>query len=98
MVRVEILPEADRELEDSARWYEEQEAGAGDDFIEEVERTIAKIAESPETWPFILGSSRRCLVHRFPYGVVYTYRQGTVRIEAVMHLGRRPGYWRHRDG
>lgn len=97
MVRVEVLPAADREMEESGRWYEQQEPGVGDEFLQEVERTIARIAESPETWPFIVGSARRCPVHRFPYGVVYTYRQCTVRIEAVMHLHRRPGYWRHRE-
>jgi hypothetical protein len=79
-------------------WYDEQEAGLGDEFIDEVEQTIATIAENPDRWPFIRGQARRCPVHRFPYGVVYTCRQGVVRVVSVMHLHRRPEYWGDRLG
>jgi len=43
-------------------------------------------------------SIRRCLVHRFPYGIIYAIENDTIYIAAVMHLRREPGYWeRHRD-
>jgi hypothetical protein len=90
---VDIHSEARRELEQSALWYEEQIPGLGDEFLAEVDRAIATIAQHPERWPFIKGQARRCPVHRFPYGVVYTYHQGGVRVVSVMHLHRRPRYW-----
>jgi hypothetical protein len=93
---VDIQSQARRELEQSALWYDEQILGLGDDFLSEVEKAIASIAQSPERWPFIKGKARRCPVHRFPYGVVYTYGQGVVRVVSVMHLHRRPGYWEDR--
>jgi hypothetical protein len=36
-------------------------------------------------------------VLRFPYGVIYRLSGDTVEIVAVMHLSRKPGYWKHRQ-
>jgi hypothetical protein len=36
---------------------------------------------------------RWCLAKRFSYGIVYQIYEDTVRIIAVAHLRRRPGYW-----
>ena len=40
-----------------------------------------------------MGSIRRRLVRRFPYGILYATRPGVVRVLAVMNLKRRPTYW-----
>jgi toxin ParE1/3/4 len=39
---------------------------------------------------------RRVLANRFPYGIPYAPRPNTIYILAVMHLKRRPDYWRDR--
>lgn len=39
---------------------------------------------------------RRCLVNRFPFGVIYSVEQGEIFILAVMHLRRHPDYWKDR--
>ncbi len=39
---------------------------------------------------------RRCLTHTFPCGILYTIEAESILILAVMHLRRRPGYWRSR--
>jgi toxin ParE1/3/4 len=41
---------------------------------------------------------RRCLIHRFPYGVIYALNEeeSEIFILAVMHLHREPGYWSER--
>ncbi|HIP58812.1 MAG TPA: hypothetical protein EYH01_00115 [Campylobacterales bacterium] len=38
-------------------------------------------------------STRRCLVNRFPFGLVYRIEGDTIVIVAVMHLSRKPDYW-----
>ena len=38
----------------------------------------------------------RCLVHRFPYGILYCIEPDVVHILAVMNLHRDPDYWKHR--
>jgi hypothetical protein len=39
---------------------------------------------------------RRLPVPRFPYHVVYMLHDDVIRILAVAHDYRRPGYWKHR--
>lgn len=81
---------------DSALRYESQRSGLGDEFLEEVGRAVEAVAQSPDRWPPNGEDTRRYLLHRFPYGLVYMVREDSVVIVAVAHLRRRPGYWRHR--
>lgn len=39
---------------------------------------------------------RRCLVHRFHYGVLFSMEPHGMFILAVMHLHRDPNHWKHR--
>ncbi|MGI9167057.1 MAG: hypothetical protein ACR2G5_11860 [Pyrinomonadaceae bacterium] len=50
----------------------------------------------PEAWAIHIGDTRRCLLHRFPYGVVYLMVPQGIEIVAVTHLHRKPDYWRDR--
>ncbi|TMA93261.1 MAG: type II toxin-antitoxin system RelE/ParE family toxin [Deltaproteobacteria bacterium] len=36
---------------------------------------------------------RRCLIARFPYGLIYGIDGDTIVVVAVAHLHRRPRYW-----
>ena len=89
-------PEAEVELQAAAGYYEQKAAGLGEAFLEEVEKAISRILNSPETWPVLSGPVRRCLLKRFPYGVLYRCESRRVFILAIMHLRRKPGYWRGR--
>jgi plasmid stabilization system protein ParE len=68
----------------------------GWEFAAEIQAAIQNITAHPETWTPLSKRARRCLVRRFPYGVVYERRGDLIRIIAVMHLNRQPGYWRNR--
>jgi plasmid stabilization system protein ParE len=46
-------------------------------------------------WPS-RGSLRRVSLHRFPYNLIYYVSAGEVRVIALAHQRRRPGYWAHR--
>jgi hypothetical protein len=39
---------------------------------------------------------RRIVANGFPYAVLHVVRPDCVWIIAIMHLKRRPGYWKHR--
>jgi len=84
---------AENELRDAAEFYENERPGLGVSFLGAVERSIAAILTNPEAGAPVLGSVRRRLVQRFPYGVLYRVRPEGVRILAVMNLRRRPYYW-----
>ena len=81
------------ELNEAARYYERRSPGLGTAFVAEVERCTAAIVEHPEMSPIVMGTIRRRLLQRFPYGLLYRVRPEHVRILAVMNLKRRPAYW-----
>ena len=64
--------------------------------MSEVEESVRKIQGKPETFPVYRGQVRRKLVSKFPYGILYRADSTGIRILAVMHLHRRPGYWQSR--
>lgn len=65
-------------------------------FVDQIEASIALIMERPTTWRLLTGDVRRCLVKRFPYGIYYSVERDEIVIWAIMHLHRRPSYWRER--
>ncbi|HOB97562.1 MAG TPA: type II toxin-antitoxin system RelE/ParE family toxin [Verrucomicrobiota bacterium] len=89
-------PEADQELEAAALWYEERQPDLGGHFVEEFEFTLRRIMAEPERWRRIRGDNRKLNFRRFPCAIVYSVRGDVLCISAVMHLHRRPFYWKHR--
>ena len=87
---------ARKELEAAVIYYNSQRSGLGDEFAEEVEKTTGRILAFPEAWPAISLRSRKCRTNRFPYAIVYQIRDETILIVAVMHLHRKPDYWKNR--
>ena len=89
-------PEAEAEFNDSIEYYEACEQRLGYDFSIEVFDCIQKIVNFPTAWPLIEEDIRRCLVNRFPFGIIYSMEQTEVLVLAVMHLRRHPDYWKNR--
>ena len=81
---------------EAVRNYEECKRGLGMEFAEEVYAAIARIIEYPKAWTALSANTRRCLIGRFPYGIVFNIKAGTVRIIAVANLHKRPNYWKGR--
>jgi plasmid stabilization system protein ParE len=57
---------------------------------------MERIAAEPERWPEHLAGTRRLILDRFPYLVIYQIRASSIRIIAIAHARRREGYWRWR--
>lgn len=91
-------PEADEEFIEAVAYYEGCEIALGLDFSREVYASIQNALDYPTMWPEIDDDIRRCLVHRFPYGVLYSSEPDGIFILAIMHLRRDPDYWKHRLG
>lgn len=89
-------PEAKAEMRDAAAWYENEQSGLGDRFLAVVDAAARQLLTSPVQWRKIKGPYRRALVRDFPYGIIYREEHGTVYVIAVMHLKRKPSYWRKR--
>ncbi|MBM3333096.1 type II toxin-antitoxin system RelE/ParE family toxin, partial [Candidatus Sumerlaeota bacterium] len=57
---------------------------------------LDRIGEFPLLWPIYEGEYRRCLLKRFPYGLIYRIETERIYVMAVAHLHREPGYWKKR--
>jgi len=96
-MRIVTHPEADQELEAAASWYEAQQPGLGEAFLDEFEVTLRRVAEAPTQRRVIRGDNRKLNFRRFPYAVVYSLEGEILTVKAVMHLHRRPFYWQTRE-
>jgi toxin ParE1/3/4 len=66
-----IRPQARDDLEAAARWYEAQQKGLGRHFLAEVRRAFQRIRLNPEAYPAPYRGTRRALIRRFPYSVIF---------------------------
>jgi plasmid stabilization system protein ParE len=48
-----VRPLAEADLEDAARWYEDERAGLAERFFSDVDRTFARIRERPFQFPTV---------------------------------------------
>src|SRR5947209_5776177 len=102
-MRVRLLDDAEAETRKAARWYENKQPGLGADFLDTFADALATIESQPHAFSRIETLStpreiRRCVLHRFPYLVIYEIRTDEVIVLAVAHSGQRPNYWQHRQG
>ncbi len=94
-------PEARAELFADGDWYDEREFGLGERFEVAVRVAIDSAVDSPDAWAVWPGWKGEPVVRSkgvrdFPYRVVYFVQGDLLRIVAVAHAKRRPGYWRKR--
>jgi toxin ParE1/3/4 len=94
--QVEFHEEANTEYDAAFDWYLERSSNAALDFDAEVNRALADIASAPHRWAAGPHSTRRYLLRRFPYILIYRERERDVQIVAVAHTSRKPGYWKKR--
>jgi len=91
-----FLPAARDELLSAVRFYEEQRAGLGADFLGEVEQCLRQVTRFPQVGTALEGDTRRLLVERFPFGVLYRVEDNQITVVAVMHRMRKPDVWHDR--
>jgi len=66
------------------------------EFITEVSDAIDGIRKAPHRWPKYLHGTRRFVLGRFPFSIIYLDAAEFVNIVAVAHSKRKPGYWKRR--
>ena len=94
--RVRFLRESELEALAAMRWYATRDPPAGQAFLRELERAIDEIRMAPRRWPLHPDGTRRYLLRRFPFFVVYREAGAEIDVVAVAHGRRKPGYWRSR--
>lgn len=89
-------PEARSDFGDAIGWYRERSATVAVEFRAAVTDVIHRIVQNPRRWPEYLYGTRRFVLQRFPFSVIYLDDPETIAIVAVAHGKRKPGYWRQR--
>ncbi len=89
-------PDTEKELVDGATYYNHRQPGLGEEFIDEMTKAASIIIADPERAREFDPPYRKVATDRFSYQLVYEIRKDQLRIIAVMHQSRRPGYWKNR--
>jgi plasmid stabilization system protein ParE len=98
---VSVEPEAQAEFLASVRWYAQRNPTVALRFFNLVQATLAEISEAPHLWPLVPNVDmtlevRRFILPKFPYSIVFLELPTEVRVVAVAHARRKPGYWLER--
>ena len=96
-MKLVVSPPALAELHDAAAFYTlKANVELGLAFVAEFERTANLVLDSPLLGVVFRGTRRRYILRRFPYSIIYQVAAQELRILAVAHHRRRPGYWAQR--
>jgi plasmid stabilization system protein ParE len=88
---------ARQELVHARDWYESESQGLGQRFLNAVDATIERIVANPLQFPIVHKSTRRALLRRFPYALMFvTEAEESLTIIACFHGSRDPARWQRR--
>jgi len=92
-----LHPEAREDLREAAEFYRDN-AGVtlSQSLLAEFEHSVNLLLEHPRLGGKWRYGKRRFVMKHFPFGVIYTVVGDQLRVLAVAHHSRRPGYWRGR--
>lgn len=89
-------PDADEEYTEAARYYARIDPELSGRFYDEIERLVGEVRQQPDRFRVFDAPARRHFSRVFPYALIYVDRPERILILAVMHMKRRPGYWKKR--
>ena len=96
MRKVTFHEDAETEMNEAARYYEERALGLGMSFLDAIEEAVDQVLADPEAYQLVGDEVRHKILRRFPYSVLYAIEPDRIRVMAVAHQKRRPGYWCYR--
>lgn len=89
-----VSSEAEQELSEGTLYYaQESSADLGFAFIAEFERALDLLCAHPRLGAVWKRDRRRFSLHRFPYSIIDYIKGDELRVIALAHHRRRPGYW-----
>lgn len=91
--RLSIHAGAARDAWEARRWYEEHDPQAAERFTVALWQALADALSAPERPAADEDGVRRVRLKRFPHVVLYHWQPPELRVLAVAHGSRDPGYW-----
>ena len=95
--RLEAEAAVEFDIESAFGWYEAEDTGLGQEFLEQLRLVYRRILENPLAYEEQRSGIRRGLMRRFPYAVYFSVEDETILILAVLHTARDPAEWQLRS-
>jgi hypothetical protein len=92
-MNIKFIPPSDQEFIDAYNYYEDQLLGLGDQFINDFNITIKLIIEYPLSRIKVGKRTRKALLKRFPYLILYVFEENKIHITCIAHQHRNPDYY-----
>jgi toxin ParE1/3/4 len=96
MKPTQLHPEAKAEANAAFDRFWEQSHAVALKFDAELREAYRTLRDHPLMCPPYLHGTRRVILNRYPFYVVFRERPHDIQIIAVAHAKRRPGYWTKR--
>ena len=93
MKEIQFISPSDRELDDAMEFYNEQLPGLGEQFFDELMHSLDLICTFPNSWKKVGENTRKLLLPRFPYLILYIPEEEKILITAIAHQHRSPEYY-----
>lgn len=88
--------EAGDEIQAAFEWYFERSPKAAAAFLREIEASLSQIVSHPHLYPSYTTNTRRRILEKFPYSIVFQEKDDIVLVIALAHAKRRFAYWQKR--
>ncbi|MET0599436.1 MAG: type II toxin-antitoxin system RelE/ParE family toxin [Mesorhizobium sp.] len=96
MPRVFFTAAARADLDDALSWYGTRAPEMVPPLRAAIRATIARIGDNPKQFPVSPYQTRRALLRRFPYLIIFRETRFAIYVVAVFHMSRNPKIWQSR--
>ena len=88
--------QAREEITKSRNYYNKQLSGLGNEFTNELKKTIDQIKQNPLQFPECFPPIHQANTSRFPFSIYYHIQDLVIKVIAVFHNSRNPDKWKER--
>jgi len=92
-MKIEYLKLAKLEFHDAISYYETEQKDLGKKFESNIKSSINRIKRFPTAYVKIQDEVRKCVLHKFPFNIMYSIEENHIVIIAIAHHHRKPDYW-----
>lgn len=92
-MKIKYLELARLEFHDSISFYENEQKGLGRKFELDIKFSINRIQNFSTVYLKVQEDVRKCVLHKFPFNILYSIEKDHILIIAIAHHHREPDYW-----
>ena len=96
MPRVLFTEAAQNDFAEAIDWYEDESLEVADRFEQAIDEIVRRIEDNPRQFAPSPFDTRRAVLRRFPYLLIFRERADACYVVAVFHTSRDPSLWQER--